>query len=141
MQSERIECPVAALDDYREGLYEWISDASKGACGCRMRYDIELYSNEELLELGESWQKQLEEQMADEKAYEIKAAVSFEVLVQETISSGAGDRETAIRWLTEAEGDSYYDEGAFLYHYGLSYEYDIHNGRQKVWNEDARTFV
>lgn len=41
---------------------------------------------------------------AQEQAYEQEAAVRFEARVAATIETGAGDRETALRWIHQAEG-------------------------------------
>jgi hypothetical protein len=58
---------------------------------------------------------------AEEKAKD-EAAVRFEARVAETIRTGAGDRDTALRWIHQAEGTNGDDE--FLcYHLGLRYGY------------------
>lgn len=55
------------------------------------------------------------------------AAVRFEALVAETIQSGAADRETALRWIIDAEGltddISFYGMGIVCHQFGLSYSY------------------
>jgi hypothetical protein len=137
MKNERIECPEAAMDDYREGVYQYISDASKDAIGFRMRYDISLYTNEELSSLADYWSDRVCEAIAEEELVQAECRKNFEELVKTTIENGAGDRETAIRWLMEAEeeSDMWYGEDYFTYTYNLGTNYDIHTGAEKVWPE------
>jgi hypothetical protein len=137
MKNERIECPVAAMEDYREGVYQYISDASKDAVGFRMRYDISEMTNQELSELADYWSERVCEAIAEEEIIQAEARKEFEALVQSTIDSGAGDRETAIRWLmaAEDESDMWYGEDYFKYTYNLGSNYDIYTGAEKVWPE------
>jgi len=127
------------MDEYREDLYEWISDASKDATGCRMRYDISLYSNQELLALADSWQAQAEEQMLEEAEMKVQDLITFEKLITDTIECGAGDRETAIRWLVEAmdDNDMEYGFDMFAYRHNLPDNYDALTGKTKVWEDGA----
>lgn len=53
---------------------------------------------------------------------ELKAAQRFEKRIEETIQSGAGDRETALRWIHDADGSNGDDE-YLCYLNGLSYGY------------------
>lgn len=137
MKNERIECPEAAMEEYRQDLYQYISDASKDAVGCRMRYDISEMTNQELEELCEYWSDRVVEAINEEAAIQAECRVEFEKLVQDTINSGAGDRATAIRWLmaAEDESDQWYGEEYFVYTYNLGSNYDIHTGAEKVWDE------
>lgn len=57
-----------------------------------------------------------------ERANEWCAMERFESLVASTIESGAGDRETAVRWLFEA-ADVGNDGDFFCWHHGLPYGY------------------
>ena len=98
-------------------------DAYKDAHGFRPRHidtsamsEVELEN--ELQILGEVIDKQ-EEQRRQDEAF---AAVKFEARVQELIVMGAGDRETAIRWIHDAEG-SQGDDEYLCYLLGLSYGY------------------
>lgn len=50
------------------------------------------------------------------------AAVRFEERVQATIKMGAGNRETALRWIHDAEGTDG-DNEYLCYHLGLRYGY------------------
>jgi hypothetical protein len=55
---------------------------------------------------------------------ENKALIRFEKLIQDTIDLGAGDWETAIRWLVQGEGleMNAHDLQYFFWGHGLSYE-------------------
>lgn len=67
----------------------------------------------------------LERNQLEERRQELEAAIAFERRVEETIKTGAGDRETAIRWIKDAEnvlGD--YDENdALCWAVGLPFGY------------------
>ena len=72
---------------------------------------------------------QLELVMAEEKAAEKKAVNLFEARIQETIALGAGNRETAIRWILEGEfGDELshwtFDAGYACYNFNLPYSFE-----------------
>lgn len=57
--------------------------------------------------------------------FEKEASLKFEAKVADIIATGARDRETAIRWIFEAENDQYVfgDPDFFCYNYGLPYGY------------------
>ena len=59
-----------------------------------------------------------------EEAREHQALIDFNKLIEETISLGAGDVDTAIRWLAQAEDIELneYDLEYFFWGHGLSYE-------------------
>jgi len=54
-----------------------------------------------------------------ERLNEQQAIIDFERTVEKTIAAGAGDRETAIRWLMDGERDF----RMFCYDHGLPYNY------------------
>lgn len=102
------------------------SDAHKDAYGFRpsqrdwqrwaVMSDVELDAEEDRLyaAVGASIEEDARQHAA--------AAVKFEATVAELIASGAGDRETAIRWLMDVhrcDGD----RGFLEYELGLKYEY------------------
>jgi hypothetical protein len=66
-----------------------------------------------------------------ERNAEKQALIEFKQLIQKTIQLGAGDRETAIKWLVQAEGLEFnsYDLEYFFWGYGLSYRL------QKTWTK------
>ena len=66
----------------------------------------------------------------DQAAREAEAATAFEARVQQTIEAGAKDRETAIRWLFDAENDPYVfgDPDYYCHSHGLPYGYSQEGG-------------
>ena len=55
-----------------------------------------------------------------------QAERDFEAAIKTIIETGAGDRETAIRWMLEAECDEYdlrYGFSYISYNFGISYDY------------------
>lgn len=62
-------------------------------------------------------------QFQESQIREAAAVEAFEKRVVETIQMGAGDRETAIRWIVQAEGiDSPEDPQYICYLFGIPYE-------------------
>lgn len=112
---------------YDENIF---SDLYKDANGFRPR-GHEFYradtTPERKQEIWDQTLRDLEQTIEWEKQAEAEAIVAFEELVSLTIASGAGDRETAIRWIIEAEEDEYldYDNSYFNYLYGLPYGYNV----------------
>jgi hypothetical protein len=102
-----------------------LSDMFKDANNFRPRHYKEWWTPSELEEEYNYLQAQIERVMAEERAAEESALVEFNKLVEDTIALGAGDRETAIKWLMDAENvDTSYlqDVEHFFWSYGLSYE-------------------
>jgi hypothetical protein len=103
-----------------------IWDLFKDVNGFRPRHmDLDSMSLEELNELYDSLLVELKEVNAREAARQAEAVAAFESKVDELMESGAKDRATAIRWLKDAEGDSYtwHDDDYFEYNNGLPYGY------------------
>lgn len=67
----------------------------------------------------------------EEKAREEAAINSFLQRVESIKAAGAGDFETAVRWMMDAEDDPYCtaDPGYFEYLYGLPYGFLVHGPR------------
>lgn len=92
-------------------------DIYRDAFGCRPRGTIwtdflamsEAEQAEELRRVGELADAETEREQAGQRA----AAERFEARVAETIAMGAGNRETAIRWIVEAEGADYYGDAGY----------------------------
>lgn len=63
-----------------------------------------------------------EEEFARDRALQEEAAVKFEARIQTVIESGAKDRETAMRWIHEAEGTDG-DGERLCYNLGLKFGY------------------
>ena len=125
----------AHVHSLKEDLYTFISDVSKSANGFRHRLDIREYSVAELEELCEYFGKESEKACAREEAEHLEAEAKFEKSVANLIESGAGDRETAIRWIRDAHRDDAYcdlDE-CIRYALGLSWSYDLDHGDRKFF--------
>lgn len=99
------EMNVFTVEDYqRYQQISYISDTHKEVYGFRPRgYDWDNMSMDEL----KAWSNELSEECAREfeleEARKAEAVAEFKALVQRTIEMGAGDEETAIRWLTSDE--------------------------------------
>lgn len=110
---------------YDEDLF---SDLYKDANGFRPR-SHEFYWDETTpqrkQEIWDATIKDLNAEIEYQEQAQKESVVKFEKLVEETIESGAGDRETAIHWLRTAEDDEYMenDDGYFEYTYNLPYGY------------------
>jgi hypothetical protein len=98
------ESGVFNLEQYeRHCLIGEISDASKDAYGFRLRLDWDSMSLEELRdEASRVWQYAVAEAELEQEREKLDLE-DFKALVQQTIDMGAGDEETALRWLTQGE--------------------------------------
>ncbi len=96
---------VFTVEDFeRDELLCSISDVHKEAYGFRPRgYDFESMSYEELSSLYDRWSEDANARYEQEKAKEVEDVEEFKSLVNKTIEMGAGDEETALRWLTSSE--------------------------------------
>lgn len=106
-----------------EQLHSIWWDAHKDAYGFRPRgTEVGHWTAEdfrsELKVLGEAIDR-AEKARLEEEA---RAVEEFEQRVQKTIETGAGDRETALRWMMEGS-DCRGDWEYFCYHNGLPYGY------------------
>jgi hypothetical protein len=101
-----------------------LSDFSKQANGFRCRTYKEWWTKEELEEEYRYLGAVCEENRIMDEAREHQAMLDFNKVVEETVANGAGDEDTAIRWLVQAEGLEFneYDLEYFFWGYGLSYE-------------------
>lgn len=114
---------IPTIAELKDDLYGYISDASKDAQGFRTRYDISDMTIEELMVEADYWEGRVIEAIEEERAREKVAIAEFEKAVANTIAIGAGDRETAIRWLKGDDEWYVNDESYFEYSYGLPYGY------------------
>jgi hypothetical protein len=102
-----------------------LSDFYKSAHGFRPRGIYKEWWTEAELETEYHYlAKVCEENRIMEEAREHQALLDFNKLIEETIAYGAGDRETAIRWLVDGECLEFhaYDLEYFFWGHGLSYE-------------------
>jgi len=111
----------------REELLTLISDLYKDVYGCRPRGIFSDCTVEELRAEFDSLCESNERKMAEDAQMEAEAAEEFEKRVSETIAMGAGDRETALRWIFEAddlmEVVGIYGGTYATYSLGLPYHY------------------
>lgn len=109
----------------REELQSIIWDVAKDATGIRPRWiDFENSTIEELENTLKLYTKMAEDQADYEHQLEREAIAEYEQRVQELIECGAGDRDTAVRWMIEAEGERYLqDVEELLYHWGMPYTF------------------
>lgn len=107
-----------------EELQSLYSDLFKDVNGYRPRHlSAHQWANEELLakwvdDLG----AELEEKINFEKAAEIRAIKEFEVRIETLIATGAKCRETAIRWLHDAN-ETHGDNSYLCFLMGVPYGY------------------
>ena len=114
---------IPTMQELKDDLYSYISDASKDAQGFRTRMDISGMTIEQLMVEADYWEGRVIEAIEEDRAREAEAVIEFEKLIADTIELGAADRETAIRWLKANDEYNEYDEGYFEYTYGLPYGY------------------
>ena len=101
------------------------SDFFKDTYGFRPRNDNFYHPDTTDDQRQDMWDSLLEShriEMDHEKAREQKSIVEFDKLIQKTISLGAGDRETAIRWISQSVGDD--DPGYICYSLGIPYSFE-----------------
>ena len=87
----------------REQLETIYSDAYKDAYGFRPRGHV-FDAVEELRAAIERCSAEIELRIAEEKESMRRAMLEFEVRVASVIEAGAADRETAVRWIADADG-------------------------------------
>ena len=117
----RYATPEVAMESYADELYGYISDASKDAQGWRVRMDITNMTFAELEEECSYWSDRVVESIDYEKKEADRAVEEFKALVQRTIEMGAGDEQTALRWLVQDEQDVehwVYRQGILFTDYG-----------------------
>lgn len=109
-------------EDFELGIWE----LHKYVYGVRPRgYNFSEMSVNELKDMHAHLVVLADEEEIRQEAEKNACIEIFEYTVAETIKSGAKDRETAIRWLREAEQDRQLegDDGYFEYCNGLPYGY------------------
>ena len=111
---------------YDDEIY---SDLHKDAYGCRpgeagFAYWDSLTPDEKQRHC-DSLVATMNEGERQREEFEKEAIARFEAKLADIIATGAKDRETAIRWIFEAENDQYVfgDPDFFCFNYGLPYGY------------------
>ena len=119
------EFGIFTIEQYeRDRLISYISDVSKEARGYRERLNWDEYTMEELEAIADSFTEELRREMKREEERTNEAIADFERLVKQYIEMGAGDRETAIRWIVEGDDEinvSHDDPSYICYRFGLPY--------------------
>lgn len=85
-----------------------LSDMHKDAYGFRPRSDfwerVERMTDGEVADLFDSLQNSVDYEIEIDRARELRCQKIFEQNIQMWINNGAGDRQTALRWMLDAEG-------------------------------------
>ena len=102
---------------YHDELVAILSDMYKDVHGFRPRhYNYSQMTEVDLQAEISQLSVELDEHLAAEAARREQSVRDFETAIANTIVLGAGDRETAIRWLQSAVGNTL---GECEYHYNL----------------------
>ena len=105
----------------KEQLEETVWDMYKEAYGIRPRHlNLTAMSEDELDALYQNLQMEIERAEKARRADQAAAVLRFSERVEDIIKSGAKDRETALRWIHEADGSNGDDE-YLCYLNGLPY--------------------
>ena len=116
------EFGVFNIEQYkRQSLISYISDAHKDAYGFRPRgFNYAEWSIADLEDEADRLSVAVTKAIEAEKVQENRAVEAFEQSVQNTIAMGAGNRATALRWLTDAETFySYQCVESFVWSHGI----------------------
>jgi hypothetical protein len=114
------EYGIYTVEQYEQYQMDVVySDLYKEVYGMRPRHHTGHVTKEEFDSLLNSHARHMEE----EKSREARAIEAFEKLITKTVELGAGDRETAIRWLMQEDEYYEHDPEYFEYTYQLPYGY------------------
>ena len=105
-----------------EQAHEIYSDMHKDAYGFRPRNDVSDWTLEDFEKEFQTMGKQIEEDMAQEKINQDRAAHELEMTLQNLFAAGAKTRTMAIGWLHEAH-ETNGDESYLEYLLGVEYGY------------------
>lgn len=109
------------LCETREDLQNDIWELYKAAYGFRPRgTDFSAMSWNELFDMAEQVSAEADRVFAEEQAVEAQDLIKFEDAVQAVIAAGAGNEETALRWMTQSE--EFYngqDVEGWVYNWGI----------------------
>lgn len=109
---------------YDENIF---SDMHKDAYGFRPRgHEFYTATPERKQEIWDRVAQDVHDEIERERLAQLDNQRRFEEHVTRTIEAGAADRETAIRWIMQAEGidahDAAYGGSYACYHFGVCYE-------------------
>ena len=124
---------------YRNDLCGLISDASKDAFGFRHRFDSSIYTTPQLSDMADYYANAAQKAADEESAAQDRAVISFEKMITNLITCGAGDRETAVRWIRDGQDDydRMYGDEFIRYNFGLPYNYDLDHGDRNFFKRQA----
>jgi hypothetical protein len=113
---------------------ELFSDLHKDAMGFRPRgHEFYSASRERKQEIWDSYIDTLNVELERESAERVANSAAFEKKISDLIDMGAGDRETAIRWLMTSDDEeddfTHYGVSWALYSFGLTSNYGLEIGR------------
>lgn len=104
----------------RQENQSFFSDYHKDAYGFRPRHiDTSSWTQQDFNNEFDKLEVIVKENIAEEKKREEADISSFKVLIEKTISLGAGDRETALRWILDGS-DFDYNIDYFMWQHGFS---------------------
>ena len=116
------EYEVYTVEDFeRYQLETLIWEVYKDAYGCRPRHmDFKSMTLDELKAEADFLCEQANLQYEAEKAQEAADVEEFKAVVQKTIELGAGDEETALRWMTQ-DMEFYHSQDVehWVWNYGI----------------------
>jgi len=116
---------IFTVEDYeRDSLITSVYEMHKDAYGVKGRhYNFDKMSNKELEEELEHLCKVAQAEREAEEKYEEAAYQTFLKQIAENMKLGAKDKETAIKWILEAEGLANEKDSSYIcYSLGLSYD-------------------
>ena len=106
----------------RDELLGLISDMHKDVYGRRLRVDMSNCTIADLRQEIADLQAQIDALVVEDQKLQAEAIQKFEERVNNIISSGAGDRDTAVRWMLDGI-DFPGDVGYLEYLYEIPYGY------------------
>ena len=107
----------------RTELIGMISDTYKDLHGFRPRtvYDFDSMSIQDLEAELDSLSDELSKDMEAERVWREEKVVEFKQRVQSVINMGAGDEDTAIRWMFDLTDGDYFEFEGILYREGIMF--------------------
>ena len=117
----------AQFDRYmdEQTLYEACSIATSKSYARTVVADTDGMSDEEFQKELDYWGNQADQEIKREQEEQALSVANFEKQVVNTINTGAGDRNTAIKWILQGEGlDKERDPGYVCYCLNLPYSFE-----------------
>lgn len=106
----------------RHETIETIRELSKSACGFRVNYDWNSFSDAWLDDELKYFSDAVELEISKEKDSEAHALVAFEKHISDMCRDYGIDRNTAIRWDKQACGFENFDLDHYLWDKGIGYD-------------------